>query len=128
MKKRLIFRYKDVLIKTQRKDKGGQVSQLIRWLLSSEVGGTGKSVTLFNERSEWESKEQSAGKRNSSAFKKSFVGEHVFSVPQTDTGALVGVHQGKRATVVQGTRQQKLGVTFGRCPARAWHGNNQITQ
>jgi len=43
------------------------------------------------------------------------------SVPQTDTGALAVVCQGKRATMVQGTRQQKLGVTYGRCLPRAWH-------
>ena len=43
----------------------------------------------------------------------------------TDTGGLVQVHQGERETNVQGTRQQKLGVTFGRCPA--W-SNFQVKQ
>jgi len=69
-------------------------------------------------RSEWKSKSQDAGNTDSFAFRKSFVAEHIFSVPQTDTGAPVADHQGKRATVVQGTRQQKLGVTYGRCPTQ----------
>ena len=103
-------------IKTQRNDKVGCVCGLIRRPLSFEIGVTGKSVTPFNLRSEQESKPQGKGNTDSSVFEKSFVGEHFFSVPQTDTGALVVDHQGKRATVVQGTRQQKLGVTFGRCP------------
>ena len=44
MYKRFIFRYKYMLIKTQRIDKRGLVSQLIRWLLSFEIVITGKSV------------------------------------------------------------------------------------
>ncbi len=36
-----------------------------------------------------------------------------FAVPQTDTGGLEQEFQGKRKIAVQGTRQQKLGVTSG---------------
>ena len=48
---------------------------------------------------------------------KASLGNIFLSVPQTDTGALVLEYQDKRVMVVQGTRQQKLGVTFWRCPA-----------
>ena len=48
MYKRLIFRYKGVLIKTQRNDKGGCVCASIRRGLSFNIGVTGKSVALFN--------------------------------------------------------------------------------
>ena len=48
MYKRFIFRYKYMLIKTQRTDKGGLVSQLIRWLSSFEIVITGKSVIASN--------------------------------------------------------------------------------
>ena len=47
MYKRFIFRYKCMLIKTQRIDKRGLVSQLIRWLLSFKIVITGKSVIAF---------------------------------------------------------------------------------
>ncbi len=40
-------------------------------------------------RSDGEVKPQGAAKRDSFAFEKSFVEEHIVSVPQTDTGALV---------------------------------------
>ncbi len=125
MYKRLIFRYKGVLIKTQRDDKGGCVCGLIRRPLSFKVVIIGKSVIAFNSRNEWESASQDKGNTDSSAFEKSLVEEHFFSVPQTDTGAPVVDHQGKRATVVQGTRQQKLGVTFGRCPSRRKAGHSK---
>ena len=36
------------------------------------------------------------------------------------------VYQGKREKVVQGTRQQKLGVSYARCPARLI-GGPQLT-
>jgi hypothetical protein len=36
-----------------------------------------------------ESKPKGAGKRDSSAFEKNLIEEHMFTVPQTDTGALV---------------------------------------
>ena len=85
--------------------------------LSFEVVITGKSVIAFNIRSDGESAPQGKGNTDSSAFKKNLVEKYILSVPQTDTGALVLEYQGKRATVVQGTRQQKLGVTFGRCPS-----------
>ena len=56
--------------------------------------------------------------------RKASLGDTFLSVPQTDTGALVLEYQGKRVRVVQGTRQQKLGVTFWRCPT--WC-NSQVT-
>jgi hypothetical protein len=40
-------------------------------------------------RSDGKVKPQGATNRDSFAFKKIFVEEHIFSVPQTDTGALV---------------------------------------
>ena len=48
MYKRFIFRYKYMLIKTQRIDKGGLVSRLIRWPLIFEIVITGKSVIALN--------------------------------------------------------------------------------
>ena len=77
-----------MLIKTQRTDKGGLVSQLIRWLPSFEIVITGKSVIAFNKEV-GKSEPQGKGKRDSSAFEKISVEMHMFSVPQTDTGALV---------------------------------------
>ena len=52
MYKRLIFRYRSVLTKTQRNDKGGCVCGLIRRPLSFNVVMIGKSVVTFNNRSE----------------------------------------------------------------------------
>lgn len=49
---------------------------------------TGKSVIAFNLEV-GKSKSKDAGNRDSSAFEKSLITEHMFSVPQTDTGALV---------------------------------------
>ncbi len=40
-------------------------------------------------RDEWKSKSKDAGNIDDSAFEKNFVEEHFFTVPQTDTGALV---------------------------------------
>ena len=49
MYKRLIFRYREVSIKTQRNDKGRYVCGLIRWPLSFEIVIIGKSVIAFNQ-------------------------------------------------------------------------------
>ncbi len=49
---------------------------------------TGKSVIAFNKEA-MGSPSESKGNTDSFAFKKNFVEEHVLSVPQTDTGALV---------------------------------------
>ena len=46
--------------------------------LSIKVVRTGKSVFMFNERYDGESKEQSAGNAHSFASKKSLVREHMF--------------------------------------------------
>ena len=54
MYKRLIFRYRSVLTKTQRNDKGGCVCARYRPVpgLSFNVVMIGKSVVTFNKRSE----------------------------------------------------------------------------
>ena len=49
---------------------------------------TGKSVFVLN-RDAGESKAKAAGNIDSFLFRKNFVEEHMISVPQTDTGALV---------------------------------------
>ena len=49
MNNRLIFRYKEVSIQTQRDDKGVCVCWLIRWPRSFEIVITGKSVIAINQ-------------------------------------------------------------------------------
>ncbi len=88
MYKRFIFRYICVSIKTQRNDKGGWVSWLIRWPRSSEIVRTGKSVLMFNLGVR-KFDPQGESNRDSLAFEKNFVERYMYSVPQTDTGALV---------------------------------------
>ncbi len=88
MYKRFIFRYKCVSIKTQGGDKGEWVSWSIRRPLSSERAITGKSVISFNLGA-GKLKPKGAGNRDSFAFEKNLIEDHIFSVPQTDTGALV---------------------------------------
>ena len=61
---------------------------MIRWPLNFEIVITGKSVIAFNkEVGKFASQDKS--NRDSSAFEKISVEKYMFSVPQTDTGALV---------------------------------------
>jgi len=68
-------------------------------------------------RHQEESKSQDAGNTDSSAFEKNLVEEHMVIRTANRHWCAGRVYQGKRATAVQGTRQQKLGVTYGRCLA-----------
>ena len=88
MYKRFIFRYYGVSIKTQRGDNGGCVCISQPADLSVKTVEIGKSVFMFN-RGVGESKGKPAGNTDSFLFEKSLVEEHIVSVPQTDTGALV---------------------------------------
>ena len=56
--------------------------------LSFEIVIIGKSVIAFNSEAN-KSLIERKGDTDSSAFRKSLVVKHFFSVPQTDTGALV---------------------------------------
>jgi len=77
-----------VLIKTQRGDNGGFVCICQPADLSVKTVKIGKSVFMFNQ-DVGESKSQDAGNTDRFLFEKNFVEEHIVSVPQTDTGALV---------------------------------------
>ena len=89
MYKRLIFRYYGVLIKTQRGDEVGRVHVSQPADLNVKIVKIGKSVFAILSRDMGESEEQSEDNMDSSASEKSLVEEHIVSVPQTDTGALV---------------------------------------
>ena len=102
-------------IKTQRVDKGGCVCRSIRWPLNFNIVITGKSVIAFNLEVNESPSRKVRAIQIVSLSRKFSLRSTFLSVPQTDTGALVVDYQGKRATMVQGTRQQKLGVTYGRC-------------
>ncbi len=89
MYKRLIFRYYGVSIKTQRGDEVGYVHVNQPVDLNTKIVRIGKSVLTILSRGMGKSEEQSKGNMDNSASKKSLVEEHIVSVPQTDTGALV---------------------------------------
>jgi hypothetical protein len=99
---------------------------LVEIPLSSDVVEIGKSVFTFKPGVMGSPKRKLRATHIVSLPGKASLGNTFSSVPQTDTGALVLEYQGKRVRAVQGTRQQKLGVTFWRCPARARHIASQL--